>query len=238
VDTTGHCISSTSDVATVTNTDTIFLTAAARGASDGMVLDQSQGAFAPGATTEIDQVSEIEIGIVGQSGHLTIIGTPGFDALRIGGSHNANGGPDFDVATSDGGDVLSNIESPVVGQLELAPRVVRADPGKWAKTTMRWTHPTSWRELREVDALLYRGTKHVATIDVRPHGRRITAHGAVQIMSNRSLVTHSGKAVTARLAMKFPGSPAGASLRVAVQATDRHGRTQLERDAGLIRIAK
>jgi Ca2+-binding RTX toxin-like protein len=106
VDSTGHCISSTSDVATVTNTDTIFVTARANGASDGVVLDESQGAFAPGASSETDQVPEIEIGIVGQSGHLTIVGTPGFDALRIGGNHIANlNTDDDDDVTFTAGDV-------------------------------------------------------------------------------------------------------------------------------------
>jgi hypothetical protein len=85
---------------------------------------------------------------------------------------------------------------------------------------------------------LYRGDKQIGTIDVRPRRTRLAARGAVEIMANRSLVSHTARTVTARLAMRFPRSLAGASLRVDVQATDRGGHKQLDRDAGLIRVAK
>ena len=49
---------------------------------------------------------------------------------------------------------------------------------------------------------------------------------------------HFNKTVTAKLAFRLSRSLAGHSLRVAVQATDRHGHEQLEPDAGTIRVAK
>jgi hypothetical protein len=65
----------------------------------------------------------------------------------------------------------------------------------------------------------------------------LKGHGAVMVSAG-SRVSHHGKTVTARLALKLPRSVRGQSLRVAVQATDRHGRTQLEADAGVINVAK
>jgi hypothetical protein len=315
-------------VASTANTDRINVFANAKGASDGVVLDQAKGAFAPGATPEADGNSEIELALSGQSGHLSVFGTPGDDEMRVssverafsvgvldfgtdddddvtftasdvslaGGDGNdglsgegfglhsparmplgfsggagddallgglgvdhfagnagrdlihsedgqpelVNGGPDFDNSVRDGGDTLSNVESSVfgsVGTLQLAPHTITADARKWARMTLRWTHPKSWRELRKIQVQLYRGATQIGTIDVRPHSRRLSSRG-VEIMANRSLLTHSGKTVTARLGMKFPRSLAGAHIRVAVRATDVHGHTQLDRDAGLIRIAK
>ncbi len=317
-------------VATTANTDRINVFAQAKGASDGVVLDQARGAFAPGATPEADGSSEIELALSGQSGHLSVFGTPGADVMRVravdrvgtagalglgadddddvtfaasdvcsraataptscrasapasipcrlgprwaspaapgddvifgglgvdhfagnagadslhsddGNAELVSGGPDVDSAIRDGADTLFNVESSElgrVGRLALSPRTVNADARKWAKTTLRWTHPKSWRELRELELTLYRGEQPVGTIDVRPHGKRLAARGAVEIMANRSLVTHSAKTVSARLGMKFPRSLAGARLRIAVQAVDRGGHAQVDSDAGLIRIAE
>lgn len=72
-------------VATTTNTDRIAVFAQAKGASDGVVLDQARGAFAPGATPEADGNSEIELALSGQSGHLSVFGTPGDDVMRVSG---------------------------------------------------------------------------------------------------------------------------------------------------------
>jgi Ca2+-binding RTX toxin-like protein len=111
-------------LATTTNTDRINVFAAAKGASDGVVLDQAKGAFAPGATPEADGNSEIEIALNGQSGHLSVFGTPGKDVMRVrqGSRAPANNvlglGPDDDddvtfaasdvsLAGGDGDDVLS-----------------------------------------------------------------------------------------------------------------------------------
>ena len=72
-------------VATTTNTDRVAVFAQAKGASDGVVLDQANGAFAPGATPEADGNSEIELVLSGQSGHLSVFGTPGDDVMRVSG---------------------------------------------------------------------------------------------------------------------------------------------------------
>ena len=318
-------------VATTANTDRVSVFAQAKGASDGIVIDQLRGAFAPGASPEADGNSEIELALSGQSGHLSVFGTPGNDVIRVrpldrvstiaaigfgadddddvtftasdvalvggdgadllsgqgygsdladparlpigfsggngdddirGGlgvdhfSGNAgndslqtadgnpelvSGGPDVDSAVRDGADVLFNVESATfgsVGRLALSPRTVTTDARKRARMTLRWTHPKTWRDLRRLELRLYRGDKRVGTIDVRPHGKRLAAHGAVQIMADAARVSHTAKTLTARLAMEFPSSLAGASLRLTVEATDLHGHKQIERDAGRIRIAK
>jgi len=315
-------------VATTANTDRVSVFAQAKGASDGVVLDQAKGAFAPGATPEADGSSEVELAISGQSGHLSVFGTPGDDVIRVraadrvstiaaigfgadedddltftasdvalvggdgadllsgqgygsslpeparlplgisGGAGNddirgglgvdhfsagpgndslqtadgnpelVSGGTDVDSAVRDGADTLFDVESSTfgsVGRLALSPRTVTTDARKRARMTLRWTHPKSWRDLRGLQLRLYRGAEQVGTIDVRPRDKRVLTGGAVQIAAR---VTHSTKTLAARLAMRFPSSLAGASLRLAVEATDLHGRTQLERDAGRIRVAR
>jgi RTX calcium-binding nonapeptide repeat (4 copies) len=313
--------------ATTGNTDRINVFAAAKGASDGVVLDESNGAFAPGATPEADGNSEIELVLSGQSGHLSVFGTPDDDIMRVrqgsrapvnnvlgigadddddvvftasdlslsggdgadflsgqgfgfeglpvsfplglsggagddvifggnavdhfsgnagndtlhtndGNAELVSGGPGADNAVRDGSDTLFDVESSVfgsVGTLTLAPRSVTADAQRQARMTLRWTHPKSWRALRTLQVKLYRGGKLAGTIDVLARSRRLRAHG-VEITADRSRVARAATTVTAELGMKFPGSLAGASLRVAVQATDRDGHTQLDRDAGVIHV--
>jgi hypothetical protein len=183
-----------------------------------------------------------------------LVGGPGADLLDGGAGNDQllardgerdvlHGGDGIDAAQADAASVdtidgVESVDAQPVGRLRLAPRTVTADARKWARTTLRWTHPSSWRELRKLEVKLYRGDEQVGVIDVRPRNRRLSARGQVQIMTNQSLVTHGTKTLTARLGMKFPRSLAGAHLRVAVQAVDRHGRQQLDPTAGLIRIAK
>src|SRR4051794_14733409 len=315
-------------VATTANTDRISVSAAAKGASDGVVLDQAKGAFAPGATPEADGNSELELALTGQSGHLSVVGTPGDDVIRVrpldrvstiaaigfgadddddvtftasdvslvggdgadllsglgygslladparlplgfsggagdddirGGlgvdhfSGNAgndslqtadgnpelvSGGPGADSAVRDGGDTLFDVESSSfgsVGRLALSPRKATTDAGGRARMTLRWTHPKSWRDLRGLELRVYHGAERVGAIQLRPRGKRLAARGPVRITAH---VTHTAKTVAARLAMGVPSSLAGASLRLAVEATDLHGHRQLERDAGRIRVAR
>ena len=87
-------------VATTANTDRVGVFAAAKGASDGVVLDQAGGAFAPGAASEADGRREIEIAITGKSGHLTVFGTPGADVLRVVGDSGLDLGGDGDTDVS------------------------------------------------------------------------------------------------------------------------------------------
>jgi hypothetical protein len=102
---------------------------------------------------------------------------------------------------------------------------------------MSWTHPKAWRELRTVEVRLYDGATSVGTINLRPRGERLTADGAISLAAG-SRVTHHGKTVSAKLAFRLPRSLAGHSLRVAVQATDRHGHEQLEPNAGTVRVGR
>jgi hemolysin type calcium-binding protein len=110
-------------VATTTNTDRVNVFAQAKGASDGVVLDQLRGAFAPGATPETDGSSELELAVNGQAGHVSVFGTPGDDVMRVGADRSGASvmdlGPDLDqdvtitaasdisLGGGDGADVLS-----------------------------------------------------------------------------------------------------------------------------------
>ena len=146
----------------------------------------------------------------------------------------------FDYAIHDAGDTLTGIEQDTVqpiGTLRLAPRTLRARAGKTARLNLSWTHPKAWRELRKVELQLYDDTdKQVGKVTARP--RSLVGHGAIKLMAADSRVSHHGTTVTARLALRLPRSLAGQKLRLAVQATDRHGHRQLEPDAGAIRVAK
>jgi hypothetical protein len=124
-----------------------------------------------------------------------------------------------------------------IGNLKLALRTLRARAGTTAHLNLSWTHPKAWRELRKVELQLYDGAdKQVGNVTARP--RSLIARGALKLMAGDSRVSHHGKTVTARLALRLPRSLAGQNLRLAVQATDRHGRRQLEPDAGVIHVAK
>ena len=94
-------------VATTTNTARINVFAAAKGASDGVVLDQSKGAFARGVPSGADGNSEVELSLIGQSGHLTGFGTPGDDVIRVSdaGSDRAPGVGSIDLNGDDDTDV-------------------------------------------------------------------------------------------------------------------------------------
>jgi hypothetical protein len=325
--------------ATTTTTDRVIIQGSSTSIFDGYVIDQSQGAFGPGATLETDGKSEIEVQVRQSNGaptELSVVGTSGPDTIRIAGSNaiaigtdpdidanifnpnaggyrasrigasglggndflsgrgvdgfiggpasvpvdlsgganddtvvdglasddhiggdggndklfsvdgradSLSGGSGFDTATVDNRlDAFnSDLEAPTagtVGRVRLAPIVVRAEPGKTARLTMSWTHPRSWRALRTLKVRLYDGAKPVGMINVRPRGERPTGHGIVKLMARGSKVSHHGKTVTAKLAVRLPRSLAERSLRVAVQATDRHGHEQLEPDAGTIRVGK
>jgi hypothetical protein len=60
----------------------------------------------------------------------------------------------------------------------------------------------------------------------------------VRLLRKHSRLTHKGKTVTARLAVRLDESLAGQTLQVDVEATDARGARQLERDAGTVRVAR
>jgi hypothetical protein len=103
---------------------------------------------------------------------------------------------------------------------------------------MSWTHPKSWKQLRTVTLRVYRGAKAVGTITVRPHSGRLSASGAIGIVAGDSRIAHRGKTVTVKLTVRLAPSLAGKQLRLAVEATGRHGHGQLEPDAGRIHVAR
>jgi hypothetical protein len=150
------------------------------------------------------------------------------------------GGPGLsDVAIHDPGETVTGVEHASVnplGKVRLAPRILRARAGKTTRLRMSWTHPKGWRQLRSVELQLNRNAnQQVGAVLARARG--LTASGAIKLMAG-SRVSHHGKTVTARLALRLPRSLAGQHLRVAVQATDRHGHKQLEPDAGAIHVVK
>jgi hypothetical protein len=60
----------------------------------------------------------------------------------------------------------------------------------------------------------------------------------VKLVRKASRLSHKGKTVTARLAIRLDESLAGQTLTAEVEATDTRGRRQLERNAATIRVAK
>jgi hypothetical protein len=178
-----------------------------------------------------------------------VIGGPGRDVLDGGAGNDQllaqdatpdtlHGGPGIDTAQRDAVDTLDGVESvqaQPLGRLRLAPDVMRARAGRWSPLTVSWTHPKSWRELREIYVGFYRDAKQLGMINIRPQQEQLATSGAVQIMAN-ARVAHGGRQVTARLHFRLARRLTGQQLRIAVTATERHGRTQSEPDAGLVRL--
>jgi hypothetical protein len=150
------------------------------------------------------------------------------------------GGPGFDVANADKTDRFSDVVEKrfiePIGQLKLAPRVLKAEAGMISRLNVGWKHPQSWRELRKLKVSLYDGKQAVGMINVRPASERVTSTGAVDLKAARCKVGHHGKWVNAKLWMSLPKSLAGQDLRVDVQATDKNGDKQLVRAAGTVRV--
>jgi hypothetical protein len=98
------------DVATVLNTEAIeiFRGRDKFNLAGGLHIDQSQGAFAPGATPELNGLSEIEIRVtqdvaiepLSHNNQLTVTGTPQRDDIRIGQTArmHLNSDPDVDIS--------------------------------------------------------------------------------------------------------------------------------------------
>ena len=146
-------------------------------------------------------------------------------------------GANFDV--QQGGhaqfSVGIDLASAPVGRLRVTPRGLHTRPGGIVHLVLSWTHPKSWQQLRTLTLRVYRAARVVGVVVIRPHSKRLTSHGAVALVANGSRLTRRGKTVTARLSLKLSSSFAGEDLRLAVQATDRHGHSQLEA-AGAIHI--
>jgi Ca2+-binding RTX toxin-like protein len=87
--------------ATTTNTDSITITGAA-GSSETVTIDQSGGAFAPGATAETGSPEiELSVNLGDVMDRVVIVGTPGNDAVALGTSGAAvNVDGDVDITFS------------------------------------------------------------------------------------------------------------------------------------------
>ena len=125
-----------------------------------------------------------------------------------------------------------------VGQLKLTPTTINTHAGKVTHLTLAWTSPVGWRQLQSIQLRLYRRATTVGSITIAPPNARLSATGALTLMTDRSRLGHAGKTVTANLRLRLPRALAGQTLRLAVQATDIHGHRQLEPDAGTIHVSR
>jgi serralysin len=190
----------------------------------------------------------------------TIDGLGGNDTLAAGAANNSVvGGTGNDVIEARNGEIdnidcgensndsdtanrdtsenrVVGCERGTVGVLRLSPKRVRAEAGKPVRLRLSWRHPRAWKQLRTIQLRLTQDGMPVGEVTVRPRRERIADNGAIRVKRSR-IVTH-GKRVTARLALRLDESLAGQTLRAEVEATDRRGRRQLERDAGTVRVAR
>jgi hypothetical protein len=188
--------------------------------------------------------------LLGGAGPDTLIGGPGNDILNSGQGNDVIDARDGQLDTIDCSQQTDTLlrdgqerrvvdcEKVTVGELRLATKSARVSAGKTARLRLSWRHPQAWKQLRTIELRLTRDGVPVGAITIRARGKRITASGAVDLLRKRSRISTEGKTVTARLAMRLGHSVAGATLKAEVEATDRRGRRQLERDAATIRVAE
>jgi hypothetical protein len=192
-------------------------------------------------------------------GNDTIDGRGGNDTLSAGtGNNGVTGGAGNDVVFARN-NAIDNIdcgtetdtldrdaeenrvvgcEKVTVGVLGLAPKALAAETGKTARLRLSWRHPQGWRKLRKLELRLSHDGTSVGGVTIRPRGERLAADGAVKLVRKRTRLTRTGRTVTARLALRLDESLAGQVLKAEVDATDRSGARQLERDAGTVRVAR
>jgi Ca2+-binding RTX toxin-like protein len=174
-------------------------------------------------------------GIVGGTGNDVIFARNGeIDNIDCG--ENSN---DSDTADRDTNENrVVGCERGTVGVLRLTPRRLRAEAGEPVRLRLSWRHPRAWKQLRTIELRLARDGMPVGEVRIRPRRERIAAAGAVKLVRRGTRLTRDGKTVTARLALRLDASLAGQTLKADVEATDRRGRRQLERNAGTVRIAE
>jgi hypothetical protein len=197
--------------------------------------------------------------LIGNGGDDTLFGLGGDDRLDGGaGFDELSGGTENDIVESadnapdrircdSGQDTLNRDLQDVdasgcevvnnVGTLELAPKALTADAGELAKLRLSWTHPQSWKRLRDITLRLRVRDRVVGSIAMQPRRERITDRGAIRLVRSATRLTLHGKTVTARLAFRLDGALAGRTLKADVEATDARGRRQLERAAATVRVA-
>lgn len=197
--------------------------------------------------------------LFGLAGNDTISGLGGNDTLTGGAGNNGlAAGPGNDVILARNGafdtidcgtetDTLerdadepsgAGCERVQVGVLRLAPKAVGAEAGKRAVLRLSWRHPQGWRKLRSVELRLTRGQVVVGQVTIRPPDGRIVSGGAITVERKHSRLSRTGKLVSARLAIRIDKRLAGQTLEAEVEATDRSGARQLERNAGTVTVAQ
>jgi len=188
--------------------------------------------------------------LLGGAGPDTVIGGPGNDILNSGQGIDHVDSRDGQLDTIDCSQDTDSLvrdrtersvvdcETVAIGKLRLATKSARMTAGKTARLKLSWRHPRAWKQLRTIELRLTRDDVPVGAVTIRPRGKKITGSGAVELVRKRSRIAAKGKTVTARLAVRLDGSVAGATLKAEVEATDKRGRRQLERNAATIRVAK
>jgi hypothetical protein len=93
------CTGPTGVQATVTNTDFIVVNGTPTSGSDDFIVDQRNGAFAPGLTRETDGTSELEtlVGTNSLTADLVVRGTDAADVMRVGVGGGVMLGSDLDT---------------------------------------------------------------------------------------------------------------------------------------------
>lgn len=198
----------------------------------------------------------------GFGGPDTINGLDGNDTLFAGASNNGvSGGTGNDVIEARNGEIdnidcgensndsdtanrdttennIAGCERGTVGVLTLAPKTLHAKAGETAQLKLSWRHPKAWKQLNTIALRLTQNHLPVGEIAIDPRRERITADGGVSLVRRTTRLARDGKTVATRLALRLDRSLAGQTLRAEVEASDRRGRRQLERDAGTIRVAQ
>jgi hypothetical protein len=195
----------------------------------------------------------------GQGGTDTLEGADGDDLIHaLAGEDTvlARGGDDFisasdgvfdaiacgtgdDIATVDSRDGTASCETRQrVGELRLTPGRVRAELGETVRLRLSWRHPEAWRRLRTLELRLTQGALPDAMVTIHPRRARIATGGAAELVRRGTRLTREGTTVTAHLALRLDKSLAGRTLTAEVEATDRRGRRQLEREAATVRVAR
>jgi len=146
-------------------------------------------------------------------------------------------GPEIDTAHLDPDDIDGGCEDVEVGVLRLTPKTVRADVDEPARMRLSWRHPDGWKQLRTIALRLRDGLVPVGEITIHARAGRIAGDGATKVARKQTRLTRKGKTVTARLALRLDESLAGRALKADVVAADRRGQRQLERNAGMVRVA-
>jgi hypothetical protein len=132
-----------------------------------------------------------------------------------------------DIFGSQADDVITTTDGPNVIRSFAGTDQIRAGGGNDvldAGTGRR--HPVRLRVAEKI----------VGRVVITPRGKRISARGAVEVLTKRS--RRKGRTVNARLALRLDDGLAGRTLKADVLATDTRGQRQLERGAGTIRVGR